>query len=147
MKNFKVVFNFLPVVLLVVATYFFTSGFSPFGTPQKAIDAKIKPIVGSTTESPSTTCRWVLIFIDASPDNSCGGPWTYCINGGTITPTSNNVVVLDLPCGSTYNVCVKSAKGDCIGTTTIINSCNPCTETLRYIYMYPSQTECNCTQS
>lgn len=144
MKNLKVVLNFLPVILLVAATYFFTSGFSSLDAPSKA-NIKFE-IPGVNEESPSTNCIWGLYFLDQS-GVGCDGPYTYCINGGTPIVSQDLYTTVSLPCGSTYTICVKAAKGDCLGTTTIVNDCNPCPGVYRIIYMNPSTSECNCSNN
>lgn len=143
MKNFRVVLNFLPVLFLVAATYFFTSGFSVFESPSNTTETKVLNNL-TPLESPSTICQFKVhpVF-----DGGCSCEYMFvCINGsaGYNVPFGVSFIV-NVPEGSSVTVCISC--GSCQGSI-VLTGPGGCSGVIdAFVDLKANEGSCNCSGS
>jgi len=137
MKNFKVVFAFLPVLLLVTFIYFSTVGFSKFNGERAISTNKIDKTVEKRTSS--TVFLWINL-IDINGEGCVGGAVSYCIDGYTLQYTYGSSFSIEVPCDRYFTICLQTEK--CSGSWSGSVGCN--SETFINVNVNSSNGPCIC---
>jgi hypothetical protein len=132
MNNLKVVLSSVSVLAIALLVYFTSAGFT-----------NEVPIAAEKNESISTTCTY-YVHISSTADACLDGNYKYCINGGSSTPTTSDIIVVEVPCDRLYTLCVESGTG-CSGTIQLPANC-PCPLSGIHVTLLIESTArpCNC---
>jgi hypothetical protein len=138
MKNSKVVFTFLPAVILLMLLYFLSIGFSLEKNLQPSNEIKNSDQLKDSKSSNTSTLRVTA--------TGCEGPWYVCVNSNIATGHENSPFDVQIPCDRVSTICVyTTGSPHCYGSTMIDEGeCNiiiPVT-----INLSPFNPSCGCME-
>lgn len=133
MKNSKIVFAFLPAILIALFVYFSTTGFSnePGENASKATFNSFKK---------TSTVTLHVTITDLGLNHCLNGTYTYCLNSGVGVFIVGETFDIEVPCDEPISICV--ASGSCTGTWTGSVSCD--TRPSISIDISPYSSKCPC---
>ncbi|MBS1492317.1 MAG: hypothetical protein JST55_02335 [Bacteroidetes bacterium] len=130
MKNYKVVYAFLPLVIFAIVSYFSTIAYS---------SENPLPVVGDNSHQ--CTCGYKVHIPTTGP--CATGSYNICVNGVSDHVTGDFLSYL--PCNGKSTICVSSSNG-CVGTLIINVGSGPCGITDVYL-TFSGQGQCDCPDS